>query len=182
MARIVQQQWDWSAGAQGREAAKGGAMQPVEASRAAADAWRQLYLVHSALFKAIERRIASTGVTLPQALALSTIRHGAGPMTPSRLAQYLTQETQSVTGLIDRMERQGWVRRVRDLPDRRAIRLELTEAGVMKLEETTLPALAITMELFAALKPDEVAQLRALLERLYLGIIDHLQIEPSPVG
>ena len=77
-------------------------------------------------------------------------------MTPSRLAHYLTQETQSVTGLIDRMEKQGWVRRVRDLPDRRAIRLELTPEGESKLDETLAPGIAVTEELFTQLKPDEV--------------------------
>src|SRR5439155_4384461 len=107
-------------------------MQQTETARAATTAWRQLYLTYSVIFKAIERSIAPQKVTLPQAMALNTIKYGEEPMTPSRLAQYLTQETQSVTGLIDRMEKQGWVRRVRDLKDRRAIRLELTDAGDAK--------------------------------------------------
>src|SRR6266540_2249833 len=134
-------------------------MQEVEASRGAVYAWRQLYLTYSVIFKAIERSIAPTGVTLPQALALNTIRLGEGPMTPSRLAHYLTQETQSVTGLIDRMEKQGWVRRVRDLPDRRAIRLELTDEGVAKLEETAGPSGATETRIFEQLSPDELATL-----------------------
>jgi DNA-binding MarR family transcriptional regulator len=156
-------------------------VEQVEASRAAATAWRQLYLTYSVIFKAIERSIAPTKVTLPQALALNTIRTGAGPMTPSRLAHYLTQETQSVTGLIDRMEKQGWVRRVRDLPDRRAIRLELTDKGEHKLDETLAPGIAVTEELFAHLKPDELVQLTALLGRVYVGAMEHLKIEPPPV-
>src|SRR6266540_872015 len=130
-------------------------MQEVEASRGAVYAWRQLYLTYSVIFKAIERSIAPTGVTLPQALALNTIRLGEGPMTPSRLAHYLTQETQSVTGLIDRMEKQGWVRRVRDLPDRRAIRLELTDEGVAKLEETVRPGYDTTERVFSKIDHKE---------------------------
>jgi DNA-binding MarR family transcriptional regulator len=152
-------------------------MEPVEASGSAVNAWRQLYLTYSAIFKSIERSIAATRVTLPQALALSTIRHGEGPMTPSRLAHYLTQETQSVTGLIDRMEKQGWVRRVRDLPDRRAIRLELTDAGLAKLEETTIPGAGVTDLLFSDLKPDEVLHLTSLLGRVYVGAMRHLEME-----
>jgi DNA-binding MarR family transcriptional regulator len=156
-------------------------VEQAEASRTAANAWRQLYLTYSSIFKAIERSIAPTKVTLPQALALSTIRNGEGPMTPSRLAHYLTQETQSVTGLIDRMEKQGWVRRVRDLPDRRAIRLELTDEGQSKLEETLAPGVAVTEELFSQLKPDEVILLTGLLGRVYVGAMDHLRIEPPPI-
>jgi DNA-binding MarR family transcriptional regulator len=157
-------------------------MQQSEASTAV-QAWRQLYLTYAALFKAIERSIQPTKVTLPQALALSTIRSGEGPMTPSRLAYYLTQETQSVTGLIDRMEKQGWVRRVRDLQDRRAIRLELTDAGLAKLEETAAPGLETTTRMFSRLKPEEIEQLIALLGRVYLEAMEHLGRErPAPDG
>ncbi len=146
-----------------------------DASSPATQAWRQLYLTYSAIFKAIERSIAPTQVTLPQALALSTIKNGEGPMTPSRLAHYLTQETQSVTGLIDRMEKQGWVRRVRDLPDRRAIRLELTEGGAQKLQETAGPGFDTTTRMFVRLKPEELEQLSSLLGRVYMGAMDHLR-------
>ncbi len=148
-------------------------MQQVDGSPSVL-AWRQLYLTYSAIFKAIERSIAPTHVTLPQALALSTIRNGEGPMTPSRLAHYLTQETQSVTGLIDRMERQGWVRRVRDLPDRRAIRLELTAEGEKKLSETSGPGFDTTESMFARLSPAQLEDLTGLLGQVYKGAMDHL--------
>jgi DNA-binding MarR family transcriptional regulator len=107
-------------------------------------------------------------VTLPQALALATIKAaGAEPMTPSRLAHELTQETQSVTGLIDRMEKQAWVRRVRDLPDRRAIRLELTPAGEAKLQETAGPSNATIERLFEGLSMADISALAGLLERVF---------------
>src|SRR5215211_3392408 len=142
------------------------ATQSIDVTPASAAVWRQLYLTYSTIFKAIERAIAPTGVTLPQALALQTIKAGPGPITPSRLAHYLTQETQSVTGLIDRMEKQDWVRRVRDLPDRRAIRLELTEAGEAKLAETMGPSTTTEARLFELLSADELHALSALLERI----------------
>jgi DNA-binding MarR family transcriptional regulator len=154
-------------------------MPSVEVTPQPSAAWRQLYLTYSTLFKAIERAIAPTGATLPQALALATIKTGPGPITPSRLAHYLTQETQSVTGLIDRMEKQGWVRRVRDLPDRRAIRLELTEAGEAKLAETIGPSTATEARLFELLSQDELHSLSGLLERIYQGAVNHLGIEAT---
>lgn len=150
------------------------AMQSVDLAPPSAAAWRQLYLTYSTIFKAVERAISPTGVTLPQALALATIKNGPGPVTPSRLAHYLTQETQSVTGLIDRMEKQLWVRRVRDLPDRRAIRLELTAAGEAKLTETLGPSGVTVDQMFARLDPSDLASLSSLLERVYEGAMAHL--------
>jgi DNA-binding MarR family transcriptional regulator len=152
-------------------------MSSVDVTPQPAAAWRQLYLTYSTIFKAIERAIAPTGATLPQALALATIKAGPGPITPSRLAHYLTQETQSVTGLIDRMEKQGWVRRVRDLPDRRAIRLELTDEGEAKLAETTGPSTATESRMFDLLSPAELETLAGLLERVYQGAVAHLGVE-----
>ncbi len=143
-----------------------------ELPRAPVYAWRQLYLTYSVIFKSIERSIAHTGVTLPQAMALNTIRYGEGPMTPSRLAQQLMQETQSVTGLIDRMERQGWVRRVRDLSDRRAIRLELTEEGGRKLDETVRPGREMTERMFVRLSEKQTQELTDLLSQVYTGAIE----------
>jgi DNA-binding MarR family transcriptional regulator len=152
-------------------------MSSVDVTPQPSAAWRQLYLTYSTIFKAIERAIAPTGATLPQALALATIKAGPGPITPSRLAHYLTQETQSVTGLIDRMEKQGWVRRVRDLPDRRAIRLELTEAGEAKLAETIGPSTATEARMFELLSPEEMHALSSLLERIYQGAVNHLGVD-----
>lgn len=157
------------------------AAQSVDVSPSSAAVWRQLYLTYSTIFKAIERAIAPTGVTLPQALALATIKSGPGPITPSRLAHELTQETQSVTGLIDRMEKQDWVRRVRDLPDRRAIRLELTPAGEAKLAETLGPSSDTTARMFRALTTTELDTLSRLLDTVYDGRAPSLRVERSAI-
>lgn len=46
-------------------------------------------------------------------------RHG--PLSPSTLAQRAGQHPATMTGVIDRLERDGWVARERDPADRRAI-------------------------------------------------------------
>jgi len=52
----------------------------------------------------------------------------AGPITAGEIAQHTGLTTASVTNLIDRLERKGFVRRVRDTKDRRRIIVELNEA------------------------------------------------------
>lgn len=44
-----------------------------------------------------------------------------GPLTPGRLAELTGLTTGTVTGVIDRLERAGFVRRTRDIGDRRKI-------------------------------------------------------------
>ena len=143
--------------------------QTADVPAVTATAWWQLYITYSIIFKTLERALAPTGLTLPQALGLTIIAESPTPVTPSRLTQELTQETQSVTGLIDRMEKQQWVRRARDLTDRRAIRLEVLPDGAAKLN-TARPLIdAATDRIFAMLDGRAAEKLTALLERLYAG-------------
>lgn len=66
-------------------------------------------------------------LSLRQLSALYIIEHE--PTTPGQLARRLMVTPAVVTGLIDRLERRGFVRRESESEDRRRIHLELTEAG-----------------------------------------------------
>ena len=105
----------------------------------AAQSWERLQAAYGAAAKALDRSLAPLGITLPQVQALLVVAHGPHPVTPSRLAAALALESQTATGTIDRLERQGWVERLRDLPDRRELRLQLTDAGHSLLLEATAP-------------------------------------------
>jgi DNA-binding MarR family transcriptional regulator len=56
-----------------------------------------------------------------------------GPLTPGRLAALTGLTTGSVTGVIDRLERGGFVRRERDSTDRRRVRVVREPAAVARL-------------------------------------------------
>lgn len=60
-------------------------------------------------------------------------RHG--PLTPGRLATASGLTTGTVTGVIDRLERAGFVRRERDTGDRRKVLVVLDPAAMGRLTE-----------------------------------------------
>jgi len=95
----------------------------------------QLGATWAAVSRILEHGLGDTGISLPPALALLQVAAAPEPLLLSRLALRLVQEAQSVTSLMDRLERAGWAQRMHDLPDRRTIRIELTEAGVGKADE-----------------------------------------------
>ena len=72
---------------------------------------------------------------------------------------------------MDELEQRGWVRRQRDLPDRRAVRLELTEAGAAKAAAARPELEEALAHCFAGLGADEVRELVALLARLGAGAL-----------
>ena len=71
-----------------------------------------------------------------------------------------------MTHLLDRLEEHGWVRRVPDLPDRRTIRVELTETGQAKLAEALPVEATVIAAAFRHLRPDDSTRLAGLLARL----------------
>ena len=59
-----------------------------------------------------------------------------GPMTPGRLAEVTGLSTGTITGVLDRLERLGFVRRERSTQDRRKVLVSLDEKA---LEEQMAP-------------------------------------------
>lgn len=55
------------------------------------------------------------------------VRREGGSMTPGRLAELTGLSTGTITGVIDRLERAGFVRRERDPDDRRRVLLHIDE-------------------------------------------------------
>ena len=80
-------------------------------------------------YKLLERRFYHLGVSASQARVLAVLHFATEPIKPSLVATLLFQETQSITGILHRIETRGWVRRLPDPHDRRAVGLELTEPG-----------------------------------------------------
>ena len=88
-----------------------------------------LYRTTNALVRQLDRRLLRAHeVTFIQALTLVAIGSFDRPQ-PNLVATFLSQQSQTVTGVLDRLERAGHVHRFRDLDDRRAVRLELTASG-----------------------------------------------------
>jgi DNA-binding MarR family transcriptional regulator len=73
---------------------------------------------------------ANHDLTASQARLLCVLTQG--PMTMSELATLLGVEKAAMTGLIDRIERRGLVRRTAVAGDRRACQVDLTPAGAQR--------------------------------------------------
>jgi DNA-binding MarR family transcriptional regulator len=123
----------------------------------------------SAVSRVFDRALGGTGVSLPQALALTAIESAPQPLLLSGLAARLLQEAQSVTSLADRLERAGFARRVHDLPDRRAIRLELTDAGRAKVADLRPLLQTAAQQIYRNLGAQQSSALRETLSSLYIA-------------
>lgn len=88
-----------------------------------------LYRATNAAVRELDQRLTKEhDITFIQAVTLLAIDMFDKPQ-PHLVAEHLSQQSQTVTGVLDRLERAGHVVRQRDLDDRRAVRLELTPTG-----------------------------------------------------
>ncbi len=90
-----------------------------------------LGLVRAELVRAIENEIASKGMDLryTQFLILKRLSY-MGPMSATELSRAVELDAGAMTRQLDQLERKGYLRRRPHEQDRRALRIELTEAGV----------------------------------------------------
>ncbi|NUO71375.1 MAG: MarR family transcriptional regulator [Frateuria sp.] len=89
-----------------------------------------LGLVRSEIVRAMEAELAALGADLrfTQFLILKRLAR-LGPMTASELARSVELDGGAMTRQLDQLERKGYLRRCPHEQDRRALRIELTDAG-----------------------------------------------------
>jgi len=105
-------------------------------------------------------------ITTPQFLALQVLRDEPG-ITMGELCEKLFLACSTATDLVDRMEKNGYVNRQRDLEDRRVIRLFITEKGEEIIHEVILARRRYVEQILKQLSAEEIEQLATSLEKLH---------------
>jgi DNA-binding MarR family transcriptional regulator len=118
-----------------------------------------LYTESRRVTKEVARRADLTG---PQLTVLKVLE-GLGDLSLSELSERIRAQNSTVTGIIDRMEREDLVVRARSTQDRRVVHIQLTEKGARIAREIAVEP----MEVFrSALESLSVTEMRDLLKIL----------------
>lgn len=111
------------------------------------------------------RRAQHLGLTQPQWSALAQLHREPG-LTQTALAERLEVHPVTVTQLLDRLEKAGWVRREAHATDRRAQCVYLTDATQPMLAELGRLAAQTRERALEGLSARERTQLEQLLSRM----------------
>jgi DNA-binding MarR family transcriptional regulator len=117
-------------------------------------------------FKESERLFASQLEVSERELALMHTLATDGPMITKALGARFKVPVSTMTGLVDRMEDKGLLRRVTGRRDRRSIELELTPAGALSLREHSRNIEAVAGGMLEALSARDQQALIAILRRV----------------
>lgn len=118
----------------------------------------------SDLNQGVTEVLKSAGLSGPQYNALRILR-GASPdgLSCSDVAARLIARDPDITRLLDRLEKRGLVRRLRDSGDRRVVTTRITEAGQELLASLDAPVDAVHRRQLGHLGPEKLGALLELL-------------------
>lgn len=118
-----------------------------------------LYTESRRLTKAKAREFGLTGPQLTVIKMLDQL----GKLSLSSLSSRIQARNSTVTGIIDRMEREGWVQRERSTKDRRIVLIKLTEQGKKLAGEIEVEPMEIFRDGLASLPADDLGELFRIL-------------------
>ena len=111
------------------------------------------------------QKVAGFGVTSAQALVLLSLLE-ADQVTSRHLGEKTELDSATLTGLLDRLAKAGFIERRANLDDRRAIRVCLTRQGQTTAGQIRHITEAENQAFLAVLTPEEGLILRSLLKKL----------------
>jgi len=154
-----------------RRQQKGGAQ--LDGARGV-DQWVTIYKAYNAVFKVAELALLPQRMSLPQLHLLAILKKGGSILTTGEIGREMVKSSQTITGLVDRLEEPGFVERVFDRSDRRKTWVRLTEKGDRKLADAFPIANRLAEELSSVLTDQELQDLQAKVEKLRSAAMDKL--------
>ena len=133
--------------------------------KAVDDAMAALRQATGVMFARWRKLTKQRGTTPPQ-IWLIRILHARGSATSKELAEEMCVTPASITGLVAKLERHGFVTRKRDPHDRRVVRLQASPKAVLGLEAMRKEGRARAAQAFNDWSVEDIKQLTAMLQRL----------------
>lgn len=113
------------------------------------------------------------GLSATDHKAFELVGQAPGPLTAGRIAELTGLSTGAVTGVMDRLEKAGLARRVRDTVDRRKVLIEVVPGALERYAPLFESAYTNMKNVLEQFSPDE----RKVLERFQTTLLDGLRDE-----
>jgi len=133
--------------------------------------WVKLARASSTFGRLSGKDIERYGLTQPQFGVVEILGH-LGPMTIGEVGRKMLVTGGCITVILDNLEKEGLVERIRSTEDRRVIKVQLTTKGHLLFNEVFTQHAERVTQLASVLTEDEQTQLSQLLKKLGLALKD----------
>ena len=131
-------------------------------------AWMLLHQTYNSISRCEDQFFDKIDMTAQQHGVLMTIKYIGCPRTPTRIAEWVDKHLNTVSPILERMEKNGLIKKVRDTKDRRLYIIAMTEKGEKYLNDSTPKAAALVKNILECLSEEELRMLERLLEKVRL--------------
>jgi MarR family transcriptional regulator, organic hydroperoxide resistance regulator len=142
--------------------------------------WVLLHQTRHLMNRAREAELTEFGISAMQSAVLSIVHmiDHASPVTPAEISRRLLRRAHGVSTLLDRMEKEGFVRRVKDLERRNMVRVEITEKGERAYAEASRRR--VVHEIMSVLTDEERQAMSSGLHKIRGKALEELKAESRP--
>lgn len=126
--------------------------------------WVLLHQTRDALHKVREKEVAKYGITATQSAILFIISALGGKATLTMISHWILREPHSISSILTRMEKQGFIRKQRNPENQGEVIVSLTEKGKQSFEKTS--NIDLIQEILSCLSGEERQQLASSLMKL----------------
>jgi DNA-binding MarR family transcriptional regulator len=142
-----------------------------------------LHNVLGLLTKLEETTYASKAdVSYQQFLILVTVESSDPPVSQTTIARAIQRNLNSISMIVDRMEKQGLVNRIRSKEDRRETHVSLTDLGHRKLIKAIEVGIPLRERLGSVFTDEELTEWTRLMGKLKTQILKEMGREAPSAG
>jgi len=123
-----------------------------------------LYLTQNAMFRARHHELLKIGLTHTEFMLLKVVEGLGGVTTPAEISRWMRRKPPTTTGLLNRMERNGLIRRIADSKNKKLKKVIITKKGQEALERAMQHN--IMRDIICSMSEVDYRQLWLLLESL----------------
>ena len=138
--------------------------------------WALLSQASNALGRVADSELSQAGISMMQAAVLVFVKNSKEPVIPAHISRWLFREPHTVSQLLLRMEKQGLVKRTKDLDRKNQVRITLTEKGEKAFQQQS--EMRGIGRILSTLTPEECNKLGASLKKLRDEAIKELDTRP----
>ncbi|MFC2019368.1 MarR family winged helix-turn-helix transcriptional regulator [Chloroflexota bacterium] len=137
--------------------------------------WLLMLRTKEVIHRAREKELSKVGVSPIEAGVMYTVESMDKPATPAEISRWLFREPHSVSGLLNRMQNEGLIKKTKNLDRKNLVRVTLTEKGQQAFE-LSLKRVVVN-QIFSALSEEQKEQLKAILQVLLDAAVSELGVE-----
>ena len=126
--------------------------------------WGLIRMTNDAAYKVRYRELSKFGISTIESRVLRIIQTLDVPVTPSEITRRIIRAPHSVSGLLNRMEKEGLVKKTRDLEKKNMVRVSLTKKGLQAYRRSL--ELKSIRRILSGLSDEQRQQLASCLEIL----------------